>query len=722
MSFMPYTGRLRPALRRQPLALAVALACLSSPALAEDAQQLPTVVVSDSALGAVTEGTDSYTTGETASATKLKLSLRETPQSVSVVTRTRMDDFGLDNANKVLASTPGVNVEEVETDRTYYTARGFDISNFLVDGVGLPFAYGNVVGDIDTVIYDRIEVLRGANALMMGSGEPSATVNFVLKRPTESLQAGVNLGLGSWDNHRAEADLSGPLNSSGTLRGRVVAAYQDKASHLDRYFLEKSVFLGVLEAELEGGMTVTAGHSWQKNGANSPLWGALPLYRTDGSFTDYKRSTSTASDWSYWNGEFSRSFLEFAQDMGGDWQAKLSLAQLKKTTRSKLFYVYGTPNPTTPGSDLFSYPSRYDYDDEHYVADLHATGPFQLLGRQHELVLGFDFNKSQIADQSLYGQGIGTEIPPLESWNGQYPEPAFNAAVAGSSWDDEQRSLYATTRLSLADRLSAIVGARLSTLHSDGMSYGTAKSNGQSDVLTPYTALTLDLGEQHSLYASHTEVFKPQTEQDVNRSRLDPVEGTNQELGFKSEWLDKKLNTSLAVFRTEQDNVAEAAGTHSGGFVFYRGADGVSSKGFELEASGMVLPGLEVVAGFTQLKVEDADGEEFKTYTPKKLLKLSASYRLLDKLKVGASLNWQDDIHLAVGTASTGANAGQPIVLRQDAYALLDLMARYDFTPNFSATVNLNNVTDEKYLKSLYWSQAYYGAPTHAMLTLGWKY
>ena len=121
------------------------------------------------------EKTKSYTIPASTTATKMNQSLKETPQSVSVVTRTLMDDFHLNNINDVLDYATGIKVERVEPSRNYYTARGSDITNFQIDGIGVPFAYGLVFGDIDTAVYDRIEVLRGANGLMTGAGNPSAT-------------------------------------------------------------------------------------------------------------------------------------------------------------------------------------------------------------------------------------------------------------------------------------------------------------------------------------------------------------------------------------------------------------------------------------------------------------------------------------------------------------------------------------------------------------------
>ncbi len=193
-----------------------------------------------------------------------------------MITRKQMDDFGEVDVNDVLEGTTGVTVESVETDRTYYTSRGFDINNFQYDGVGLPAVYDNVQGDLDTAFYDRIEVLRGANGLMTGTGNPSATINFIRKRPTAETRAAVAVTGGSWDNRRVVGDLSGSLTDSGKVRGRVVAGYQERDSWLDRYSQQKQMFYGVLEADLTASTLLTLGHATQTSDTDSPLWGPCP--------------------------------------------------------------------------------------------------------------------------------------------------------------------------------------------------------------------------------------------------------------------------------------------------------------------------------------------------------------------------------------------------------------------------------------------------------------
>jgi outer membrane receptor for ferric coprogen and ferric-rhodotorulic acid len=712
-------------------ALLAALAALPAgaderpPETTGEAKTLDTVKVEASALGAVTEGTGSYTTGSTNTATKFGLSPRETPQSVSVITRTQMDDFGVTDINDALESTTGVTVEKVETDRTYYTARGFDITNFQVDGVGVPFVYGNVYGNLDTAFYDRIEVLRGGSGLTAGVSDPSATINFVRKPPTRELQTSVGTTVGSWNNRRVEADVSGALTEAGGVRARAVAAYQDKESFLDRYAHEKTVFYGVLEADIAERTLLTFGHSRQNNRADSPLWGALPLYNTDGEPTDYDVSTSTSADWAYWKTEFASTFAELAREFANGWQAKAVLTRNKATNDSKLFYVYGTPDPTTPGSDLYSYPSRYDAVNEQTILDVYASGPFALLGREHELVVGANRSKSTMKDISYYGEDIGTEIPPLETWDGSYPEPAFSGGTDGGDTVDTQTGLYAAARFSVTDELKVIGGARATDLDSKGETYGRSREKSYGTVVTPYAGAVYDLSDLYSVYASYTELFRPQFEVDINGDRLDPVTGKSYEAGLKRESRDKKLNTTFAVFQTKQRNLAELAGTVP--FWHYTTSGQIESVGYEFDVAGELAPGWQFAAGLTYVKIEDDGGDYAKTYIPKNLLRVSTTYRVraMQGLKVGARLKWQDDIYVESGTATTGPNAGSPIKVEQDSYALIDLMARYDITKQWSATLNLNNVTDEKYYSSLYWGsygQAPFGAPRNVSLTVSWKH
>lgn len=694
---------------RAALLLPVVLTCATARA---EPTTLPTVNVSAQQEQETTEGSGSYTAETSRTATKLALTPRETPQSVTVVTWQKMDDFNQTSINDVLNGTVGVQVERIETDRSYYTARGFDITNFQVDGLGLPMANGNINGDLDTALYDRVEVLKGASGLMTGTGNPSATVNMVRKRPTQAFQANIKGGAGSWDNYRTEGDVSGSLVESGRVRGRMVLVQQDKHSYLDRYASERSVAYGVVEGDLTDSTLLTVGYSLQKNDSDSPMWGALPLYYTDGTQTDYDVSTSTASDWSYWNVDNQHLFVELSQKLANDWQAKAVYTFVDTKQDSRLFYMYQNPDPVT-GLGLLSYPGLYQMQRKQHIVDLNASGPFQLAGRTHQLVLGSTFARSKVNELSLYSNDIGTPLPPLEQWTGAYPQPDFTLYPNGSEWRDTENALYLAARFSVSDALSWIAGTRYASWQSEGSSYGTTKNAAANGQLVPYTGLVYDLTNTLSAYASYTTIFVPQAKFNMQRERLGPIDGISYETGLKGEFYDGQLNTSLALFESKQNNVAEAAGMIPGTTeTYYVERDGIRSRGYELEASGQLLENWQLAGGYTRLRIEDADGKTTNTYTPKQVFKLATTYQL-QQWKLGAMLNWQDDIYRLNGAGT---------YTRQKSYALLDLMARYEINPQWYAALNANNVTDEKYLTSLYWDQGYYGAPRSVTLTTGWKF
>ncbi|MER2177335.1 MAG: TonB-dependent receptor plug domain-containing protein, partial [Stenotrophomonas maltophilia] len=129
----------------------------------EGAQTLQTVQVTANQLGTVTEGSDSYTPGTIATATRLVLSPRQTPQSISVITRQEMNDFGLNGIDDVMKVTPGVSIVTYDSERTEYYARGFAVQNFQYDGIPMArdsaYSAGNTLSDM--ALYDRIEVLKG---------------------------------------------------------------------------------------------------------------------------------------------------------------------------------------------------------------------------------------------------------------------------------------------------------------------------------------------------------------------------------------------------------------------------------------------------------------------------------------------------------------------------------------------------------------------------------
>ena len=704
----------------RPLCLAILLAAShahaadasgTTEANAADVTELPTLAVTaDTASAQVpTEALDSYTIKHSDSATRMNLSPKETPQAVSVVTHAQMEDFKLDSINDVLASTTGVTVEKVETNRTYYTSRGFDITNFQFDGIGIPLTYGVQYGDIDTAMFDRIEIVRGANGLSSSTGNPSATVNFIRKRPTDDFQASMDITAGSWDTKRVDVDVSGPLNENGSVTGRVVAAHQDGDSYLDRYKPSRDVFYGVLENKLNSSTMLTLGYSYQKDDGKGAMWGALPLAYTDGSPTNYGVGTSTSANWSFMDTTDQRVFAELAHTLANGWQWKSTLGYNQLDTDSALFYVYGTPDKTT-GGGLYAYPSLYNSSNKQVYVDSNVSGQYQFAGRTHDLSFGVNLSRSRMSDISHYGEGIGTELYGSEAFDGSYAMPAFDASVDGSQYVDTRKTIYAATRLNLNDQSKLLLGFNYTQADSSGYSYDVSHQLNQS-ATSPYVGLVVDLTNQVSAYASFAKIFNPQTQTDITGANLAAARGSSKEIGLKGDFFQSRLNGSVALFQVAQSNIAEQAG-YIGNQAYYQGIY-AKSQGVEFDLSGELAKNWQANLGVVAQQISGENGEDERDYVPRRQFRLSTTYRLpqLEQLKLGVSLNYQSETRYS-STSPTG----------QGGYSVWNMMASYDVDKHFTVSANIYNVLNRKYLTSLYWDQSYYAAPVNASVSVKWKY
>ena len=690
----------------------VALSMFNTASADENTLSLPATSVTGSADSE--DAPPGYQAKPSATTTRLNLTAGQTPQGITSIKREQLDDFKLNSIRDVLESTPGVNVQKVETDRTYFTARGFDITNFQYDGMGMGLTGGVLVGDIDTAPYEQVDVLHGANGLMTGTGNPSATVNFIRKRPTYEPEAKVSISAGSWDKRRVDLDVSGPLTDSGNVRGRVIYANEVGNSYLDRYSREKNIFSGMLAFDLTDDDTLTVGYEEQKSDANGASWGALPLTDSSGNALHYSSTSSNiAQPWVYWDVRTSRAFAEWQHNFANDWKSTLTVTAMEHREDTDMFYIYGDSTSSTGYTGLAS---NYKGKTRELDGDLSFSGPFSLGGREHQLTFGANVARSRTQETSLYGtSSYYTPVSLEDALNGVIAKPTYNMANADatSNYTDRQKSLYAGTRLSLTDDLHLIVGARMLSADSDGENYGSGRDVSIHGKVTPYAGVVYDLTPQYSLYASYTKIFNPQYYLNTQGQVLDPLEGKSYEAGIKGHLLDKKLDVSAAVFHTQQDNVATYSGFNPslGGYLY----DGMSykSSGVELEASGELAPGLQISGGYTYVYITDADNNRGRKFIPRNALTTSMVYKLpmAPKVKVGGSLKWQSKVE---NDDSPAAN--------QAAYALVGLMASYDIDPHWSTQLNLDNLTNEKYLQSVRYGQSNYGSPRNVTASVSWKF
>ena len=698
------------------------------PAMATgSAMELGATSISSELLGETTEHSGSYTTGAVTIG-KMPQTLRHTPQSVSVLTRQRLDDQNITNLTTMMEQTPGVVVDYTDSERVTYYSRGFQIDAIQYDGATVvQSSGGGSFIQSDSAIIDRAEILRGATGMLRGAGNPSGTVNLVRKRPTRDFQATGSVTAGSWDAQRYVADLSGALTDNGAIRGRVIAVHDDKDSFQDSRMERKNVFYGVLAADLSDSTTLTTGIEYTELEATGS-WGGLPA-DFDGSPLNLSRSTYLGADWNRWDRNNLQTFAELEHIFDNDWKLKLSGTRTHFRLEDNGFKQTYISRASTTNPYLMNYQVTEGDGGESEQSNLSATlnGPFQLLGREHELMLGVErIRNDSTASATNF---IASGVYDIRTWDPKtsLAEPSIDITARPVMTRTTQEAAHATWRISLADPLTAIIGARINWY--DYEQENNSKSSGKFSVnreIVPYAALIYDLDKNFSVYASYTEIFNPLTATDVSGAVLDPVTGEAYEMGIKGEFYEGRLNTSLAVFRINQVGTAQddtsgpnpCLPNYTSGYC--KVAAGKSrSEGFELEVSGEVLPGWQVNGGYTYTTTEylkdtvSNTGNVLRSTDPKRQLKLFTHYRLpgaYDAWTVGGGVSAQSSIYSRTGAAEAS----------QSGYAVYNAMLGYRFNDHYSVQLNANNLFDKTYYKKVGANATgyYYGDPRNVALTL----
>ena len=718
---MSYT--VPPSFQLSLLSLAI---LVSQQSFADDTQQLPTITVTaeseQSELSS--EQSKAYIIQNSSTASKLNIPLKETPQTVNVITRQQLDDFALDNTRDVLRHAPGIIVNNQETERTSYLARGFEISNVLVDGVGIPLEGYNYNNDNpDSFLFDRIEVVKGANALNNGIGDPGATINMIRKRPTSDLQTAFNASYGSWNTQRYEVDVSSPLTQDGKVRGRVFGYQQTGDSYLDRYELEKNGIGAVVEADITDTTLLTAGYTETNHKPNGVNWGSNPLINTEGEQLSYSQNYNYSPNWAHWDSNIKSYFAELEQKLGGDWTAKLTYDEKQTQRDSKLLFLLGNPGANGT-SGIFLYPGMYIDDNKEQQASLSFSGTYPLWGQRHEASLGYVWAKNRLDELGYAGSFVNPLTTDLASFTPEEPSWDMSKTSGEMHIRQKNQSLYAATRLHLNDDLKLLLGANYVQAESNGSSYGKDTVYDEDKVL-PYAGLTYNFSPEYTGYLSYTSIFRPQTTKADDGSINKPIEGESYEVGVKGSWLDDKLTATMAVFRTEQSNYP------------LRDSDGIPtlrttqvsdlrSQGYEFGLAGQLTDHFNLSFGYTQFSLKDLiNGGDARTFNPTQSFNLLTTYQVpqLPKLKLGLGVQWQDQTYLDVPEATTNGVITQKAgVIEQDAYALVNLMASYELNKHMTFQANGNNLTNEKYLFNFPNQQGFYGAPANYSVAVKFKY
>jgi len=672
-------------------------------------------------------------------ATKMAMSLKETPQAISVVTRDLLDARqvdGLDHALELTAGTLGGESNYAAAGGPF-AGRGRYAQGYSVRGYALDYYHGvktdgfaaGTVADIDLAAYERVEVIKGPSGFF-GTGPIGGSINLSRKKPKSEFAANVSGQVGSYDSYRTEADITGSLTDDGNLRGRLVIVQGDEGSFVDGIATDTTVVAPSLELDINDKTRVLLQMLYQKekfdtnNGQPAFIVGDqvklfdLPRSYHFGASGD-ERSTSEIKDIS----------LRIDHEISDRWLARLLLHRSETNLdviQGNYGYLYEGDVTVNHGVDITK--------TERWAGELQLEGNFDAFGQEHRALFGLERNNrvherfngfSYTYDQfgnyiyvdlykgnfGDYGQVLRRDIP-FSNKNGEREET-------------DNKAVYGQLILSLSDRTKLLVNARYD--HSefkgtDKVGNPLPEYNREDKELTLRLGLNQELNDNLSAYAAYGESFSPSFANGRN-GPLEALRGEGYELGLKGDWLDKKLSASLAVYRQDLTNRPVLDPRNRGAEDYMIAAGLHRTDGIEFELAGSPMQGLNVALAATWMENEflDENDDLFGfaiNGSAKHQFSFYANYELqsgplkglatgLMFLKVGKRniLPYDDD-------TSTYSRA------YIDGYERVDLDFSYKQVPNWDLSLVIRNLFDEHYVEhgSSRLAQYYYvGAPRSAL-------
>ncbi|MFL6535263.1 MAG: TonB-dependent siderophore receptor [Pseudomonas sp.] len=673
--------------------------------------ELGATTINAEQLNATTEGSHSYTSNAVTIG-KGTHTLKEIPQSITVMTRKQMDDQNLVNLKDAVNQTTGIVGLQGVGQGMILSSRGFQIDDWQYDGVPIPrntYSLGNWATQ-DLIFYDRLEILRGASGLLQGTGSPGGAVNLVRKRGQSAPTVTLTGKAGSWDHYGLQLDAGGPLNDAGNIRGRVVLDEDQSNSFVDHAWSKTHSMYGALDVDLSEDTTLGFAVS-QSNGESRGNIRGLPRY-ADGSMPDVSRSTYTGARWNRSEIDVTTYYADLEHRFNDDWAFKVGGVYMSEDNQAKNQRTQNALvglNPDGTGVQYADFVT--DFQSTKVGLDTNLIGKFEALSMEQEVMLGANY--AQLETDDKYARTFNSSTDTIFDLNNNRPDVSYESLIAAggrgvlSKYDVRQKGVYGTWRVKPVDDLTLILGSRVSWYdfsykskneNAAGITRNTPSYSTETGVVTPYAGIVYDLSREWAVYASYTDVFQPQTNVDASGSVLKPVVGTNYEVGLKGELMDGRVNTSLAVFRYDHENRAlNDGGSGCGGFGCSTASGKVRSQGIEAEISGEVIDNLQLFAGYTYNTTKSLNGADegkvFSSWTPKHMLRVWGNYQFTgDWNRVSTGLGFTTQSH------TLGYQADYEV----PGYTVWNARVGYKLTSEIDLALNANNLFDKTYITPAY--------------------
>lgn len=667
---------------------ATVLAALSSSVFAAQTADLETVHIKGqrSYNAIATEKNGDYSSFAATVGTKIPASLREIPQSVSIITNRQVKDRNVDTFDQLARKTPGLRVLSNDDGRSSVYARGYEYSEYNIDG--LPAQMQSINGTLPNLFaFDRVEVMRGPSGLFDSSGEMGGIVNLVRKRPTKAFQGHAAAGFGTHKQYKAEADVSGSLNSDGSVRGRVMAQTVGASPRPAEKNNRHETFYAAADWDINPDTVLGAGYLYQQR--HLAPYNGLPA-DADGKLPSLPQHTFVGADWNRFKMNSHDVFADLKHYFGNGGYGKVGMRYSDRKADSNYTFA-GSKLNNAGQADVAGLGT--DIKQKAFAVDASYSRPFALGNTANEFVIGADYNRLRSTNEQ--GRSTVANNIALDSFHSTPYVSLIQNARAGTSGykhtldtgNLDKFGVYGKFVFHPADGLSLIGGGRLGHYKIEA-GEGDELHKASKTKFTGYAGAVYDLNDNNSLYASFSQLYTPQTSLGTDGNLLKPRQGNQFEVGYKGSYMDDRLNTRVSLYRLKDKNAAAPLNPNNKKTRYAALGERVM-EGVETEISGAVTPKWQIHAGYSYLHSQikaasNSRDDGIFLLMPKHSANLWTTYQVTSGLTIGGGVNAMSGI-----TSSAGMHAG--------GYATFDAMAAYRFTPKLKLQINADNIFNRHY-------------------------
>jgi len=721
---MKYPTRATRRLSLSGMAVSAIALTLPAAALAERATDLTPVAVDAALTGEntdilVTAAREGYTVGNTSSGTKTDTPIIDVPQSISVLTAQQIEDQAIRSMGDLVRMVPGVSPGQGEGNRDQITLRGNNsTADFFTDGLRDDVQQYRSFYNVE-----RVEVLKGSNAMIFGRGGGGGVVNRILKSPDASGQFGqLNGSIDSFGAWFGTLDFNAPIGESAAFR--INGQYEELNNHRRTFEGHRWAVNPTLAFTL-GNSRFLIGYEHVEDQRNVdrgvPSLNNRPLDGFDKTFFGVIADNHTR-----FNGDAlrARSIHELSQSL------TLSTSFLYGDYDKYYTNVFPTSAVrTVAGARQLDVQAYQDFTDrETLIGQANLTWRTSLGGMEHVLLIGIEGTRQDGGVERINGYfgAVGTGAANrTQSVNLTdpmvIPASRFVAGHTGNSNRAvsvalDQFSLYAQDQISLTEQLQLIAGLRYDRFSLDVGNLFTGAHYGRTDELwSPRVGLVFKPDENSSLYASWSRSYLPQSGDqfsalDATLATLEPEKFDNYEVGAKWD-VTPSLFLTAAAYVLERSN-SRATGPVPG-TILLTGRQ--RTKGAELAVTGRILPHWQISAGYgyTDAQVVDGDTAGRRVgQAPRHSASLWNRYEATDQLGIGLGV-----VHQSRYYANISNTVIVPAFTRVDAAVFLRL------ADNVDAQLNVENLLGADYYASAHSDHNIMpGAPTNVRLTVKFSF